>query len=88
MTGLGEIKANGYMPQRAYIALMARGGWSLSKVILFNMRELKRLRVVPEGEERHVRPTEAIRDTAIPRIDADLPLPGAIPPPHFVLRPQ
>jgi hypothetical protein len=56
MTGLGEIKANGYMPQRAYIALMARGGWSLSKVILFNMRELKRLRVVPAGEERHVRP--------------------------------
>ena len=28
MTGLGEIKDNGYMPQRAYISLMARGGWS------------------------------------------------------------
>jgi len=57
MTSLGEIKANGYMPQRAYITLMAKGGWSLSKVILLNLRELKRLRVVPPGEERHIRPT-------------------------------
>jgi hypothetical protein len=56
MTSLGEIKANGYMPQRAYITLMAKGGWSLSKVILLNLRELKRLRVVPPGEERHIRP--------------------------------
>jgi len=56
LTSLAEIKANGYMPQRAYLKLMVNGGLSLSKVILLNMRELRRLRVVPADGERYVRP--------------------------------
>lgn len=56
MTTLAEIRDNGYMPQRAYIKLMVNGGLSLSKVILLNLRELRRLRVVPSDMERYVRP--------------------------------
>jgi len=56
VTTLAEIKSNGYMPQRAYLRLMVNGGLSLSKVILLNMRELRRLRVVPADGERYNRP--------------------------------
>jgi hypothetical protein len=61
MTGLAEMRDKGFMLQKTYMALLIRGTFSLSKIILLNMRELKRLRVIPEGAERYVLPERQYR---------------------------
>ncbi|MCE5296089.1 MAG: transglutaminase family protein [Euryarchaeota archaeon] len=56
MTGLAEMKDREYVPPKIYLSLLIRGTFSLTKIILLNMRELKRLRVIPEGAERYALP--------------------------------
>jgi hypothetical protein len=51
------MRSKGYIPQRMYMYLLIRGGLSLSKIILLNMPELKRLRVIPDDSERYIVPT-------------------------------
>jgi hypothetical protein len=56
MPGLRTMKEKGYVPQRTFFSQMVRGGLSISKIILLNMRELKRTRVIPDDAERYVLP--------------------------------
>ena len=56
MTGLAEMKSKGYIPTKVYMSLLIRGTFSLAKIILMNTRELKRLRVIPDGAERYHEP--------------------------------
>ncbi|HEY3420062.1 MAG TPA: transglutaminase domain-containing protein [Methanomassiliicoccales archaeon] len=56
MAGLRRMKEMGYVPQRTFFSQMVRGGISISRIILLNMRELKRTRVIPDDAERYVLP--------------------------------
>src|ERR1700690_1146168 len=56
MPGLRTMKEKGYMPQRTFFSQMVRGGISISTIILLNMRELKRTRIITEDAERYVLP--------------------------------
>jgi hypothetical protein len=51
------MKERGYIPQRTFFSQMVRGGFSISKIIMFNMRELKRTRVIHDDQERYVLPS-------------------------------
>jgi len=55
MTSLREMKEMGYIPQKTYLKLMVGGGLSLSKVVFTSPRDLKKLRVLHEGEQRFIR---------------------------------
>jgi hypothetical protein len=50
------MKDKGYIPQRPYIMMMVGGAYNLLKTGLFNMGDLKKLRVQPLDAEQHVRP--------------------------------
>lgn len=56
MTSLREMKERGYIPQKTYLKLMVGGGLSLSKVLFTSPRDLRKLRVLHEGEQRYIRP--------------------------------
>jgi hypothetical protein len=56
MTSLREMKERGYIPQKTYLKLMVGGGLSLSKVLFTSPRDLKKLRVLHEGEQWYIRP--------------------------------
>lgn len=63
MFNLREIKDKEYFPQKTYLKMMIGGGFSLGKTFLFNMGDLKKLRIIPPSGERYVRPR---RDYEIP----------------------
>jgi len=50
------MKERGYIPQKTYLKLMIGGGLTLSKVLLTNPRDLKKLRLIHANEERYHRP--------------------------------
>jgi len=56
MASLREMKEKGYIPQRMYLKLMLGGAISLSKTLLLNLRDLKKVRNMGAGEEKYVRP--------------------------------
>ena len=56
MTSLAEMKDKGYIPPRAFVLLLIKGAGSLNKVNLMNLKELRRLRVVPIDGERYILP--------------------------------
>jgi len=56
MTNLIEMKEKGYIPQKMYAKLFINGALSLTKTILLNLSDLKKLRSIPKGSERYVRP--------------------------------
>lgn len=56
MTSLREIKDKGYIPQKMYFKLFLGGALSLTKTLLLNMSDLKKLRVLPNDAERYIRP--------------------------------
>ena len=56
MYSLHEIKDRGYIPQKTQFLMLAGGGIGLSKTLLFNLGDLKKLRVIPNGGERYIRP--------------------------------
>ena len=57
MTSLREIKDKEYIPQKMYFKLFLGGALSLTKTLLLNMSDLKKLRVLPNDAERYIRPT-------------------------------
>lgn len=69
MTSLFEIKEKGYIPQKMYAKLFIAGAFSLSKTLLFNMGDLKKLRNTPPGSQRYIRPK---RDYEIPKFTKDM----------------
>ncbi len=64
MTSLKEMKEREYIPQKMYAKLYIGGALSLSKTLLFNLGELKKLRNLPKDSERYVRPK---REYEIPK---------------------
>ena len=56
MVSLREMKEKGYVPQKMFLKLMLGGTLSLSKTILFNLGDLKKVRRMRPGEKRYVRP--------------------------------
>jgi hypothetical protein len=56
MVTLHEIKERGYIPQKTYIKLMLGGTISLSKTLIFNLSDLKKLRLLNPQDERYIRP--------------------------------
>ena len=56
MTSLIEMKEKGYIPQKMYAKLFINGALSLSKTLLLNLGDLKKLRNIPNGSERYKRP--------------------------------
>jgi hypothetical protein len=59
MVTIREIKDKGYIPQKTYLKMMMGGTLSLTKTIIFNLSDLKKLRVIPSSGERYVRPKRA-----------------------------
>ncbi len=64
MTSLREIKEKGYIPQKTYAKLFIAGALSLSKTLLLNISDLKKLRNITDSSERYIRPK---RDFEIPK---------------------
>lgn len=56
MLSIKEIKEKGYLPQKTQLKMMIGGGLALSKTLLLNFTDVKKLRVLPEDAERYVRP--------------------------------
>jgi len=69
MTFLHEVKDKGYIPQKTYLKMTIAGALSLSKTLLLNMSDLKKLRVIPENEERYARPE---REYDIPKFNKNM----------------
>lgn len=69
MVSLREMKDKGYIPQKMYIKMMMGGAVSLSKTLLFNMGDLKKLRNIPPSSERFIRPK---REFDIPKYTKDM----------------
>ena len=69
MTSLVEMKEKGYIPQKMYAKLFINGALSLSKTLLLNLSELKKLRNLPPGSERYVRPK---REYEIPEFNSNM----------------
>ena len=63
------MKEKGYIPQKTYAKLFIAGAFSLSKTLLLNMSDLKKLRNIPPGSERYIRPK---RDFEIPKLTGDM----------------
>ena len=64
MTSIKEMKEKGYIPQKMYAKLFIGGALSLSKTLLFNMGDLKKLRNIPSGSKKYERPK---REYEIPK---------------------
>jgi len=58
-----EIKEKGLIPQKTQAKMMIGGGLALTKTLLFNLNDLKKLRKIPEGEERYKRPVKSYQLT-------------------------
>ena len=56
MYSLHEIKDKGYIPQKTQFLMLTGGGIGLAKTLLFNLGDLKKLRTIPSGGERYIRP--------------------------------
>jgi len=69
MVSLREMKDKGYIPQKMYVKMFIGGAFSLSKTILLNMGELKKLRKLPAHAERYKRPK---REYDIPEFKPDM----------------
>ncbi len=69
MTSLSEIKQRGYIPQKMYIKLMLGGSISLTKTLLFNLSDLKKLRKLHSNDARFIRPK---REYNLPSYKSDM----------------
>jgi len=69
MVSIREIKEKGYIPQKTLMKMMVGGGLTLSKTLVFNLRDLKKLRHIPSDEERYLRPK---RPYEIPAFDPSM----------------
>jgi len=69
LTSLHEMKIKGYIPQKLYFKMMLAGALSLSKTLLLNMNDLKKLRTIKPGQEQYVRPK---REYVIPEFNPSM----------------
>ncbi len=69
MNSLHEIKEKGYIPQKTYAKLFIAGAFSLTKTLLLNVSDLKKLRKISSDSERYIRPK---RDFEIPKFNKDM----------------
>ena len=69
MTSLCEMKDKGYIPQKMYAKMFLGGAFSLTKTLLFNLSDLKKLRNLPSDSERYIRPK---RSYDIPKFTKDM----------------
>jgi hypothetical protein len=69
LTSLREMKEKGHIPQKIYAKLFIAGAFSLSKTILLNMSDLKKLRNIPPNSKRYIRPK---REYEIPKFTKDM----------------
>lgn len=56
MLSLREMKNRDYMPNSTYIKMLAGGGFSLAKVMLTNLGDIKKLSESPQEEKKYIRP--------------------------------
>jgi len=56
MISFHEMKDKEYIPQKTQVMLLVGGGFGLGKTLMFNLRELKKLRGVSSTKERYIRP--------------------------------
>jgi hypothetical protein len=56
MLSFHEIRDKEYIPQKTQLMMMIGGGFGLSKTLLFNLGDLKKLRVISSDSERYTRP--------------------------------
>jgi len=56
MLSFQEMKDREYIPHKTYLKLLIGGGLSLTKVLLTNPSDLKKLRTMGASEERYIRP--------------------------------
>ena len=57
MTSLRRMKEREYIPQRTYVKLMILGTLSLSKVLITNLGDLKKVRKLTPSNRKYVRPS-------------------------------
>jgi len=69
LTSLREMKDKGYIPQKMYAKMFLAGTFSLSKTLLLNMGDLKKLRNIKTGSERYIRPK---REYDIPKFNSSM----------------
>lgn len=69
MLSLREIKDKGYVPQKTQFLMLTGGSIGLAKTLLFNLGDLKKLRVIPDSAERYIRPT---RPYDLPTYDSSM----------------
>jgi len=69
LTSIREIKEKGYIPQKMTAKLFIAGAFSLSKTLLLNMGDLKKLRKSLPNSERYIRPK---REYEIPKFSKDM----------------
>jgi len=69
MTSLHEMKQKGYIPQKMYGKMFLAGAFSLSKTLLLNMADLKKLRNMGVGSQRYTRPK---REYEIPEFKSNM----------------
>jgi len=69
MVSLSEMKDKGYIPQKMYIKMFLGGAISLTKTLIFNLSDLKKLRKIHAGEEAYIRPK---RVYDIPKYDPSM----------------
>jgi hypothetical protein len=56
MATLRYMKRHEFMPSRTFIKLLTKGVSSVLKTSAFHLSEVKKMRVVPKGQDRYVRP--------------------------------
>lgn len=56
MIALREIKEKELIPQKPQLKMMIGGALALSKTLLLNLTDLKKLRKIPTNSERYIRP--------------------------------
>jgi len=56
MISIREIKEKKLIPQKPQFKMMVGGGVTLTKTLIFNLRDLKKLRKIGDDNERYLRP--------------------------------
>ena len=56
MVNIFEIKDREYMPHKTYLKMLIGGGLALSKIILTNLEDIKKLSTIPSTGLKYIRP--------------------------------
>ena len=69
MLSIHEIKEKGLIPQKPQFKMMVGGGLALTKTLILNLADLKKLRKIPANSDRYHRPK---RPYDLPTYDSNL----------------